>query len=121
MPRRETLLAKLHRQNDKLEKRCESQQRQIKDLERLIEKPPPLSPLAESVSIAVRRMREQYCGDEWIVSVRFCPEMFARCSLMESDGAFNLSYLACDLSRRIEYDVRRKIIEEVGKARGFGS
>jgi hypothetical protein len=29
--------------------------------------------------------------------------------------------LACDLSRRIEYDVRRKIIEEVGKARGFGS
>lgn len=122
MGKRELRLAKLHREKDALQRKLSEQQRQIKGLERLaLDKPPALSPLAESVAVSVRRMDPQRRGfDHWVAAVNFSPDAFAHSILYEARSPLNLSYIAAEIAQRIEYDVRDAIIKAVGKAQGFG-
>jgi hypothetical protein len=122
MARRQTLLAKLHREIAALKQRSAGQQRQIKDLERIAaDKPPALSPLAQSVAVAVRKIDpERRVYDHWVASVNFSPDAWARGILYEQHSPINLSYVAAEVAHRIEYDVREAIIKAVSKAQGFG-
>lgn len=127
MGKRELRLAKLHRENAKLLATIDNQKRQLGRLAQKerewLESPPKLSPLAESVAITVRKINpDRYHPrfDQWVASVSFCPDAFAYASLHEDSGPLNVSYLAADVARRIEYDVRQAILKAMDKARGFG-
>lgn len=118
MGKRELLLAKLHRtiaaaqaENRRLE---ENNQR----LHRLLSsEPPKLTPFAELVVTEVKRLEARHF-DEWMVTHRFSPERFGLAILHRADGLLNVSALAGEISRYMEYDIRKSIFDAVAKRTG---
>jgi hypothetical protein len=120
MGKRELRLAKLHRHLAVAQAENRRLEENIQRLHNLLREPPKLTPFADLVVTSVKRMDHRRHFDEWMVTHRFCPDAFS-IAILDADrngGLLNVSAMAAEISRYMEYDIRKAIFDAVSKQTG---